>query len=94
MSDDEYPTEEELEQIRQWKIQTVDDGEKLLEFVKSIWWMPSFGWLQREGRYHLSTGGWSGNEEIIAALKENAIFWLMYWESSNRGGHYCFELLG
>lgn len=39
----------------------------------------------------LSTGGWSGNEDIIRALMDNKYFFLFYWVSSTRGGHYCFE---
>lgn len=38
--------------------------------------------------YH--TGGWSGNEDIIAVLKES---WLWDWslERYDRGGHYYFR---
>lgn len=38
--------------------------------------------------YH--TGGWSGNENIIAVLKESWLFgWLL--ERYDRGGHYYFR---
>jgi len=38
--------------------------------------------------YH--TGGWSGNEDIIAALRESWLFsWLL--ERYDRGGHYYFR---
>lgn len=37
------------------------------------------------------TGGWSGNESVIAALQGSA-FWFFYWESSHRGGAFTFEV--
>jgi hypothetical protein len=43
-------------------------------------------------QYHLSTAGWSGNEDIIRALQKNVLFWHMYWYSSRRGGHHVFEI--
>lgn len=42
------------------------------------------------GTLKLSTGGWSGCEEIITALSNNIPFWSLYWFSSERGGHYIF----
>jgi hypothetical protein len=37
----------------------------------------------------ISTGGWSAHEEIISELADT-MFWALYWEQSNRGGHYKF----
>ena len=42
--------------------------------------------------YHVSTGGWSGNEEILSSLQNNSMFWLMCWMQSKRGGHYQFKV--
>jgi len=39
----------------------------------------------------VSSGGWSGCEDVIGALGENTVFWLMCWRSSRRGGHFEFE---
>lgn len=39
--------------------------------------------------YH--TGGWSGNEAIIQVLS-GSIFWNMFLERYDRGGHYYFDL--
>ena len=39
---------------------------------------------------YLSTGGWSDHEEVIGIL-EGSLFWFMYWQKSERGGHYWFE---
>jgi hypothetical protein len=48
--------------------------------------------VEHDGRkLELHTGGWSGNEEIISVL-QNSMFWVMYWQKSERGGHYYFEL--
>lgn len=95
----EYPTGEELEKIKNWDIH---DYSALMEFVKSIWWMPEFGWHEGPGgnevhelttkTLSISTGGWSGNESIITALENNAMFYMSCWVSSRRGGHYEFEL--
>jgi len=38
----------------------------------------------------VSTGGWSGNEELIGAMRMNFILWSQWWWSSRRGGHYVF----
>lgn len=42
-------------------------------------------------KLRLVTGGWSGNESMISALKES-FFWTAWWESSQRGGAYTFEI--
>jgi hypothetical protein len=86
----DYPTKEELERIRKWPL---NEYESLMEFVHSIWWMPDWGWRQKGKTYHISTGGWSGNEDIICAMQDNDnFFWTMCWESSRRGGHYVFKV--
>ena len=92
----DYPTDEELQKIREWPISDADrtDIRSLLEYVKTVgnYWPDGYGWKQDGNRYLIATGGWSGNEEIIAALQENMMFWLMCWQCSRRGGHYEFEI--
>ena len=71
-------------------------------FRQSIWWHPEYGVVLRRAyrrqstdrvwRLRLHTLGWSGNEEIIGALKENMMFWQLTWEESKRGGHYKFDI--
>jgi hypothetical protein len=99
-----YPTASELRRIKTWPIKTDEDVEALMTFVETIWHFADWGWRRasrrrrqyKQGslrrRYSLSTGGWSGNEDIITALQANWMFWIMAWESSRRGGHYVFQV--
>lgn len=86
----EYPTEEELARVESWP--NADDFEALMEYVKSLWWAADWGWSQKGRRYYVSTGGWSGNEDLIGAMGRNFVFWVLCWESSRRGGHYRFKI--
>jgi hypothetical protein len=91
----DYPTDEELARIRTWEFNEPDSFEAFMEFVKSVgeyWPDESFGWKQTGRIYHVSTGGWSGNESILEAMQENWKFWTVCWQEHRRGGHYIFEL--
>ena len=85
-----YPTQETIEAIEKWPH---DDHVGLMEFVRKAWHWPDYFRQVRGGRYLLSTGGWSGNEELIVALEMNTMFWAMSWQQSKRGGHYEFKLM-
>lgn len=92
----EYPTDEQLKTISEWDV-LVGPVTDLLNYVKSLWWMPDWGFhfeghQSRGLRLELHTGGWSGNEDIIKALQNNFIFWNMNWVKSTRGGHYWFKI--
>jgi hypothetical protein len=92
LDEDGYPTEATLARIREWPWK---DCRGLLEFVKSIWWPDTeWGWTETpetDGvRYAISTGGWSGNEDVIGTMEGNQMFWMLSWHSSRRGGHYEF----
>ena len=65
---DGYITTEELERIKNWDYH---DLKGLMDFVRSVWWAADWGWHQDGDTYHISTGGWSGNELIIDNLQEN-----------------------
>ena len=90
MNKGDYPTEEELQRIKEWDY---NDFTGLMDFIYNIWNYADCGyWAQTENMYEISTGGWSGNEDIIQAMKENTMFWMMCWGMSRRGGHYLFEV--
>jgi hypothetical protein len=96
MTDYRYPLEEELVRVEKWD----GDWRACFAFVRSLWWMPDWGWHESTEidnervvtRYQISTGGWSGNEDVVTAMEHNR--WLMsfFWMESRRGGHYVFEL--
>jgi len=100
LNDDGYPTAEWLEFIKNY---VPDESLPVLRFVEMVlvdgWWMPDWGFkLHRQykgvRRLELHTGGWSGNEEVIAAIKSN--FWLTHFNMRHvmwrTGGHYYFEI--
>ncbi len=82
---DSYPTEIELTVC-----QAQQDFDVLMQYVAYIWTYPECV-SDANYRWKLSTGGWSGNEDIIDALKQNTMFWLFCWVQSRRGGHYIFQ---
>ena len=97
---DNYPTEEELTRIRKWP---TDDPRGWMAFIKTCWYAADWGWSEHHvwpdpgpgsvTEYHISTAGWSGNEEIIRAMRENPnLLWSQTWESVRRGGHYVFTV--
>lgn len=90
MDIDGYPEKSELRKIAQWGW---NDISVLMDYVEERWKYADIGYF-RKGRkyYYLSTTGWSGNESIIEALRKNTMFWMMYWQSSKRGGHYVFKV--
>jgi hypothetical protein len=88
----EYPTNGELKKIRNWP---ATDFHGLMEYIYERWNYADCGYWTQEGDvYHISTGGWSGNEDIVGAMMRNVVWWMMYWKSSKRGGHYIFCPIG
>jgi hypothetical protein len=88
----DYPTEDELECLRKWDF---SDMRGWFDFAKKVgnYWPSDLFWTEHPaGTFHISTAGWSGNEDIIGAMQENFICWTQTWQSHRRGGHYLFEL--
>lgn len=86
----DYPTDEELDKIEKWDAK---DSKGLLDFVHSIWQYADVGsWKEKGKTYRITTAGWSGNEDIIRAMRVNNIFWIICWHLSARGGLYVFKL--
>lgn len=82
-----YPTDETLNVIEFWKFPF--DG--LWDFIKEAW-NTQYGQIKEsKNLLKFSTGGWSGNEDIIAAMQNNTAFWSMYWKASVRGGIEIFR---
>lgn len=82
-----YPTETTLEAIRKWPYV---DFKGLIRFVTEAW--DTAGAVYSDEEYlTLATGGWSGNESIVDALRVNDMFWVLCWVSSYRGGRHEFD---
>lgn len=105
LDEDGYPTEELLEYVRTKDVKNHQERIDLLDYVLQFWYHGDYGWDKnfRETHkeyanavgkgitiYHVSTLGWSGNEDLIRALQDNFMFWAFAWYSSRRGGHYKF----
>ncbi len=95
LDSDGYPTEATLKVIREWSIST--DWQPFMEFILKVWkWShyqstyPYDDEITKGTAYLISTGGWSGNEDLIQAMGQNKMFWMMCWQRSERGGHYLF----
>jgi hypothetical protein len=98
---DGYPTEETLEFIA-----THTEIAEVLDFVKAAWHWPTFathGLREAEAallhmdladpemKYlRLATGGWSGNESLVAAMERNRLLGVLCWQLSARGGLHIY----
>ncbi len=102
LDSDGYPTDSVLQVIESWNSLERDPHE-LMAFIKKLWNYAEWGWREKEVldnavlghciSYNISTAGWSGNEDLIRALKNNKHhFWAIYWEQSSRGGHYIIQI--
>lgn len=89
---DGYPTEESLKTLSTWDIHDILG---CFKFARSGWKYGSdyFTIEERNGRVRvkLSTGGWSGNEDIIGAMQQNTVLWIVAMQEFRRGGHYVFS---
>ncbi len=86
-----YPTEEALEQIAQYS----GDHTELMSQISFL--LKEYGYCRLEESsniWSVATGGWSGNESVIMALKSNRLFWRTCWYLTKRGGYYEFEITG
>jgi len=85
-----YPTTRYLKWLSECK-----DYHQILEVLEDGMWTPD--WCFHRKRPYakkfevaIHTAGWSGNEDIIHALKGNLYFWV-HWTIHKTGGHYWFN---
>ena len=100
MAEYEYPTDEQLETIKNLDYNL--GFKSLIDYVETIWWKPDWGFKVYKGRdrlmkrrvtkLQLHTGGWSGNESIIGALQHNLMFWSLCFYKEIVGGHFWFDI--
>lgn len=91
LDEEGYPTDEALLFIESYDLKN-RGVEDLLNFIGEIWYFEDWGFIRDGNKLELHTGGWSGNEDIIRALRPT-FFWTFCWESERRGGHYYFDNL-
>ena len=106
LHDDEgYPTDAALDYLRNWALiwrqldepkvgryfSTEEDLYHLVDYLKVLWWMPEDGVELKDGLLELHTFGWSGNEDIVAILKDTNL-WLTKFQCKSAGGHYYFKI--
>lgn len=102
LDEDGYPTDEFLQSIRDWKVQSVKDAKAWMEHIREGWFYEDYfdgPFTEKEDEdgpvyegYRVSTGGWSGHEDTISAMQDNFFGWYYTWYSTRRGGHYEFRL--
>ena len=85
---DGYPTKETLQVIEKWDDYTEQGRMELLRFIQKAWYYPD--WVaEKDGLFVFATGGWSGNEELISAFREN-VLWHILRKIEIDGGFYVF----
>lgn len=98
LDEEGYPTNEWLNFLIDYEPDVMPILD-LIELIKQSWHFGDWGYKidkNEDGTttLELHTGGWSGNEDIISAIKSNVYltqFQLKYvmWKT---GGHYYFEI--
>ena len=101
----DYPDDDDLKRVSEWRNEWLNDGKfpvfaPWFDLIKSLWWAADWGWTEFDGSddgdpirvYQISTGGWSGNESLLEAMRDNFVCWSMTFYSMRRGGHYEFRI--
>jgi len=89
LDSDGYPTEDALGMIENYDV--FSHKQEFIDYLESIWTYKHL--FNYDGRkLKVSTGGWSGNEDIIEKMRGHTMFWMFAWEESRRGGHYIFDM--
>lgn len=72
--------------------QATIEWEEFLEKIEDTW-NTDYGTItitEDRKTLELTTGGWSENEELIDLIG-NSMYWVLYWQKSERGGKYTFS---
>jgi hypothetical protein len=92
--DDRYPAEADLLAIEKWAPMGQWSGCRpwlpVLQLANDAWNHDMGRVLLNDEVYTFVTGGWSGNEDIIAALGKNFSAYSSLWLASYRGGKHEF----
>lgn len=93
--DDGYPTEDSLSRLAEAPCLNNEEFVQIMDQIREVWWHPDYftKLVDRNGRTHymVSTGGWSGNEDLIGAMQRNTLLWMLHFQSVHSGGHYHFS---
>ena len=83
-----YPTEESLEYVRKFPLTA--DRKKIEELLRDIMeaWMYSDRAQEKNGLWVFSTGGWSGNEDLLSALFSSPLWNSLAWNSISLSGGF------
>jgi len=86
---DGYPTQKALLEVSRYNC--LEEGIKgYLDLIKNLWSYPD-RFVLKDNILYLSTGGWSGNEDVISTMKNN-FFWFLCHIKWKKGGHYWFDI--
>jgi len=91
---DGYPTEAGLSAVRTFTGSARELVELLYEGMRAygvVTIEPKGEGHRKVVEVYLATGGWSGNESIVDALRDS-FFWFVYWHQSGRGGAFWFRV--
>jgi hypothetical protein len=73
-----YPTDEQIDRIRGWHVEAYRE---LPAHVASLWAYPDLAREVRPGLWVFATRGWSGNEELLTAMRASQAWQLLAWDS-------------
>ncbi len=105
LDEDGYPTEATLKRLETWPL---SDSEGALRFMGSLWHFDGWGYSERlleaereviraedtDKCFRFATGGWSGNESLISAYKNNLLLNAFTWRLTASGGLHIFSIRG
>jgi len=74
----DYPSEVTLEQIR---THSIEEESSLPALVASHWHYAERAAETSPGLWVFSTGGWSGNEDLLEAMQGSPAWWMLSWEA-------------